>query len=118
MVGHDGISSGGTEWPIGYDKQNNTILSANESRRYEYTAYACPTDADKGLFCLSVWDVVPASLPAEHQNLQYGHNPTANYSLWAEGGLGGGQDGEGRAAPAAPSPCASAAQWNTLYMLD
>ena len=95
LSGHEGLSSAGTEWPAGYDKQNNSVLSANESRRYEYTAHACPTDAEKGLFCLSVWDAIPASLPAEHQNLQYGHNPTANYSLWAEGGSGGGQSGGG-----------------------
>lgn len=73
-----------TPWPLSSASDPTPILL-----RSEYTAVACPPGST-GDFCLSPWDVLSNSLPAEHANLQHGEFPMANYSQWALAGQGGG----------------------------
>ena len=72
-----------TPWPLSSGENPTPI-----ARRYDFTSHDCPAGA-KGAWCVSVWDLLPGSLPPYHQPLQYGSNPQANYTLWSTGGLGG-----------------------------
>jgi subtilisin-like proprotein convertase family protein len=81
-----------TPWPI-TDLARPTAIF----RRYEYTSHECPDDIAAGFFCISEWDFLPGSLPAEHTHLQWGAGKTANYTLWAYGGSGGGAEAGGAA---------------------
>jgi hypothetical protein len=89
-IGVDGsFPSTVTPWPISSARRPTGVR-----RRFEYTSGPCP-DNPSGGFCISEWDVLAETLPAEHQNLDYGHSPHANYSAWATGGMGGGQTNGG-----------------------
>jgi len=83
LVGNNGESPGAsTPWPISSNDKPSPVI-----RRYEYTSSSCPDVIDAN--CVSIWDKLPPSLPAEHEHLQYGVNPEANYSVWASAGTGG-----------------------------
>ena len=86
--GFDGSFSNSASWPI-----TSTVNPTAVRRRFEYTSSACPDQSTST--CISVWDTLPASLPAEHKNLEYGHDPNANYTLWSTSGQGGRSDGGG-----------------------
>jgi hypothetical protein len=75
-----------TPWPI--SDPSNPTRDTPVRRRYEYTSSACP-DSSAGEYCISMWDSLPQSLPAEHMHLQYGEDPVANFSVWATAGTGG-----------------------------
>lgn len=82
-----------TPWPLSAPASDR---STPLTRRFEYTSSICPNDAS-GRFCLSEWDIIPGSLPAEHQNIGWGAQPNANYTYWATPGLGGGPNLGGKA---------------------
>ena len=71
-------------WPL-----SSPLVPTQLTRRYEYTSSVCP-DSEAGGWCISEWDVLPASLPVEHMNLKYGGYPNENYTLWSMPGLGAG----------------------------
>lgn len=94
--GPDGLTGSSSEsttpWPITDLTRPTPIF-----RRYEYTSHECPDDIAAGFFCISEWDFLPGSLPAEHTHLQWGAASTANFTLWAYGGAGGTADAGGDA---------------------
>lgn len=79
-----GYPANNTAWKITAPGFRTPII-----RRYEYTSVLCPDDFNSGGWCISEWDTLPGSLPAEHKNLEYGQWPTENYSAWSIGGGGG-----------------------------
>lgn len=83
----------GTPWPLTAPGDDRPTPA---KRRYEYTSSSCP-DGALGSTCISEWDILPGSLPAEHQNLQWGAQGNANYSVWATAGFGGGPMEGGKA---------------------
>jgi hypothetical protein len=65
-LGFDGtFPNSTTPWPL-----TSSINPTDVKRRFEYTSSMCPDES--GSTCISAWDVLPGSLPAEHKNLQYG----------------------------------------------
>ena len=72
-------------------------------RRYEYTSHLCDlpysSNWDHGggskAWCISEWDILPQSLPAEHTNIDYGISPGKNYSIFSSAGGGATQYGGG-----------------------
>jgi subtilisin-like proprotein convertase family protein len=91
-MGYDGTYSGDvSEWPL-TDTDANTPVR----RRFEYTASACPDDLS-GQWCISVWDILPKSLPSQHKALHYGVSPNSNYSTWATSGYGASDNEGGKA---------------------
>lgn len=96
----DGGFAGGATGGSGLAPTSNTPFPINSStaaspvtRRYEYTSFLCPNTS--GAFCISEWDILPKSLPALHEHLEYGFAPEADYSVWAVGGVGGGKSSGG-----------------------
>jgi hypothetical protein len=82
QIGHSSEDS--TPWPI-----TSLVQPTDVARRYEYTSHECPDDIATGFFCISEWDFLPGSLPAEHTHLQWGEATIANFSMWAYPGEGG-----------------------------
>ena len=88
--GHQFTAGNGTSpgenapWPLTNPAENRVTPII---RRFEYTSHSCPEGED-GQYCISVWDVLPGSLPAAHSPLLYGQSPLANYSVWSTGGFG------------------------------
>lgn len=83
-LGRNGTNPGlASPWPL-----SSPLVPTQLTRRYEYTSSVCP-DSEAGGWCISEWDILPASLPAEHANLKYGGYPNENYTLWSMPGTGG-----------------------------
>lgn len=104
VSGFNGTEPGAaTPWPISGD--GSTIQATPVSRRYEYTSFLCDseytlewnTGGGSKLWCISQWDTLPASLPAEHRHIDYGNAPEKNFTVWASAGRGGGGLWQGEA---------------------
>ena len=59
-------STSNSPWPLSSAADNRLTQVA---RRYEYTSHICPDNLETGGFCISEWDILPGSLPAEHKHL-------------------------------------------------
>lgn len=96
VYGSNGTQPGASSpWPLSGDGENGPKTPV--TRRYEYTSALCDAayspewDGGGGSqsWCISKWDVLPATLPAEHEHIDYGRAPNKNYVFWAEAGHGG-----------------------------
>ena len=71
-----------TPFPITSSMEPTPVI-----RRFQYTSSACP-EGILGASCISEWDILPHSLPADQNNLQYGQAPHENFTAWSGGGGG------------------------------